>query len=82
MPKRLSFIPLPQCPCCGAVNTIAHLKYTDRCETCGARYARYMTYKSLQKKNPTESRAILLEDLKDEYRYYKRMGFKVPKDIL
>lgn len=80
--KPLSYILIAGCSFCGRGNCVAHRKYTDRCEECGKRYAKYQSYKSLQRSAPTAKRAALLDELVIEYRLLKRQGYKVPKDIV
>ena len=72
---------IARCEYCGKMNCIAHNKYTDRCEECGKRYARYSNYKSLQRSRPTVKRQFLLDNIILEYRDLKFAGFKVPRDI-
>jgi tRNA(Ile2) C34 agmatinyltransferase TiaS len=74
---------LPRCPCCGQHYVAAHTKYTDRCVDCGKRYSRYANYK-WHLKQPRYSVKIerLLGEVMTEYRELKRLGFKVPKDVI
>lgn len=78
---RPSFVVIPKCQFCGAQNCIAHKKYTDRCEECGYRYHRYASYKSQQRKKPTLKRQVLIDRIVEEYKVFKQLGFKVPRDI-
>ena len=71
-----------RCNFCGKQNCIAHRKYLDRCEECGKRYNRYKSYKSLQRSDYTNKRQLKLDAIVDEYRHFKRLGFKVPRDII
>jgi hypothetical protein len=72
---------IAKCEFCGKMNCIAHTKYVDRCEECGKRYAKYSSYKSLQKSSPTDKRARLLDKIVDEYSDLRRLGYKVPRDL-
>lgn len=76
-----SHILLAKCEFCGYLNCIAHKKYVDRCEECGKRYARYSSYKSLQRSDPTAKRQRLLDKIIDEYKDLRFSGHKVPRDI-
>lgn len=75
------FVVIAKCEYCGTPNCIAHKKYVDRCEDCGKRYHRYMSYKSQQKSNPNWKREHKLEEIRLEYKELKRLGCKVPRDI-
>ena len=77
----LSHILLPKCEFCGRVDCIAHKKYTDRCEECGKRYAKYSSYRSLQRKEYSGKRAALLVKLEAEYIDLRNAGYKVPRDL-
>lgn len=72
---------LTECKFCGVRSCVAHKKYTDRCEECGKRYAKYSSYKSLQRSDYTEKRQRRLEELILDYQMLKRNGYKVPRDI-
>ena len=72
---------LAQCNFCGAIHCKPHKKYVDRCDTCGKRYARYATYKSLQRSDPQAKRGRRLEAIMVEYQELRKLGYKVPRDI-
>lgn len=79
--RRVGHIILAKCEFCGKLNCIAHKKYVDRCEACGKRYAKYSSYKSLQRSVPTHKRQLLLNNILAEYITLKQAGYKVPRDI-
>lgn len=72
---------IAKCEYCGRMNCVGHHTYTDRCEECGKRYAKYSNYKSLQRSRPTVSRGRLLDNIILEYKDLKFAGYKVPHDI-
>jgi transposase-like protein len=74
-------IVLAYCPFCGQQNVQSHMKYNDRCDACGKRYAKYSSYRSMQKKEYSPKRDVLLADLISEYRSLMKQGFKVPAAI-
>ena len=77
----VSHILIGKCEYCGRQNCIAHAKYTDRCVECGRRYAKYSSYKSLQRSQPTAKLARLIENLVVEYIDLRNAGHKVPRDL-
>lgn len=72
---------LQTCNFCGKTECEAHKKYVDRCEECGKRYAKYSSYKSLQRTQFTAKRARLLEKIEAEYIDLRNSGYKVPRDL-
>ena len=70
-----------KCEYCGRLNCTAHRKYTDRCEECGRRYARFMDYKSRLRNKYTNRGQIMLDKVVDEYKILLRKGYKVPRQI-
>lgn len=72
---------LDKCKCCGLTNTMCHAKYSDRCVDCGVRYAKYSSYKSMQKKSYTSAREALLSQIRIEYERLKADGYTVPRDV-
>lgn len=72
---------LARCAFCGQQNVQSHMKYNDRCDACGKRYAKYSSYRSMQKKDYKPSRDTILADLIAEYRSLMNQGFKVPASI-
>lgn len=72
---------LIECKFCGAKGCLPHKKYVDRCVECGKRYAKYSSYKSLQRSDPTAKRGRRLEAIMVEYQELRSLGYKVPRDI-
>ena len=72
---------LERCNFCGAENCQSHHRYHDRCIACGKRYAKYASYKSLQKSEPTFKRAKLLRGIVEDYENFEQQGYRVPRDI-
>lgn len=77
----ISFILIPKCSYCGKANCITHKKYVDRCEDCGKRYHRYMSYKSQQKVKYNWKREAKLEEIRGEYAELRERGYKVPREF-
>lgn len=79
--SKASWVLLAKCEFCGKPDCISHKKYLDRCEECGKRYTKYSNYKSMQRSAPTPARQRLLDDIVDEYKTLRRLGYKVPRAL-
>ena len=67
-------VQLKECKFCGVRNMLSHHKYTDRCDICGKRYARYMSAKARGFNKGLQTVVL-------EYRELELLGFKVPRAL-